>query len=126
MFQILVTKIAKIDHDRRPNRRCCSYSTKQVVQKEPAQDQNRSICRKDLCPNGSTRRSGKYSWENHYRKNKDFSTKEDFLTWLHRKPNNIFTSKTKNGVEWWYFTGCDRKGNHVISNCRKTGAITQA
>ena len=41
---------------------------------------------KALCPNGLTRRGGKNSWENHYGDGKDFTTKENFLTWLYRKP----------------------------------------
>ena len=54
---------------------------------------------KALRSNGSTRRGGRYSWENHYDPDKDFSTKGDFFTWLHRKPNNTTTSETKNGID---------------------------
>ena len=78
---------------------------------------------KSLHSNVSTRRDGEYSWEIHYRPDNDFSTKEEFLTWLHRKPSNTSTSEKKNGVEWWYCTGYDRKYNHVILNYRKTGAV---
>ena len=33
-----------------------------------------------LRPNGSARQDGKYSWENHYGNDKEFSTKEEFIT----------------------------------------------
>ena len=81
---------------------------------------------KALRPNGSARRGGKYSWDNHYGPDKYFKSKKTFLTWLHRKPNNISNSETKNDVDWWYCTSCERRGNHVVSNCRKSGAIAQA
>ena len=81
---------------------------------------------KAIRPNGSTRRGGKYSWENDYGDGKDFTTKGIFCTWLHCKPNNTTTSETKNGTDWWYFTGCNRKGNHVVEKFKKLGAISQA
>ena len=80
---------------------------------------------KALRPNKSARRGGKSSWKNHYGTDKDFSMKEDFLTWLHRKPNNTSTPETINGIDWHFFPGCNRKGNHVISECRKSTAIAQ-
>ena len=53
--------------------------------------------RKALRVNGSTRDGGKYSWENHYGHNKNFSTKKDFLTWLHQ--NWITPPPQKRGTE---------------------------
>ena len=81
---------------------------------------------KALRQNKNARRGGKYSWENHYGTDKDFPTKDEFLTWLHRKPKNTSASETINGVEWYYCTGCNRRGNHVVSECRKSAAIAQA
>ena len=52
--------------------------------------------------------------------------KDELLTWLHRKLNNTSASDPNNGLSWYFCTGCNCKGNHVVSECRKTGAITQA
>ena len=124
---VLQAKLAaKKTTNGRANGRCSSYSSEQVVQKESWKIQSGIHSGKSLHSNGSARRGGKYSWENHYGPDKDLLTKEDFLTWLQRKPNNTSNLETKNGVNWWYCTGCDRKWNRVIANCRKSGAISQS
>ena len=51
---------------------------------------------------------------------KIFSTKSDFMTWLHETPSSGKSTAKKSGLTWFWCNKCVRYTPHKSSECTKT------